>query len=186
MHRVAFRPQKGPVTGLRVTPELVVRELRAQNFAVLSTVNESGGPDSAGVNYGVAATDRPLTLYVMTRRHLRKAMNIASNPAVSLVMAVPRKILRFVPPATIQLHGTAEILDATDQEGTEVFRRSLIGRLILSAHAASHRRGETRDCFLRIAIAPEVHTYAVGYSAWELRRDIERGVGFVRMWSDES
>ncbi len=184
MHPMTAGSRDGSVAGQRLTPELVVRELRAQNFAILSTVNESGGPDSAGVNYGVAASDRPLTLYVMTRRHLRKARNILRNPAVALVVPVPRKVLWFVPPATIQLHGTAEVLDATDPEGTEVFRRFLIGRLILAAYGKLRRRGETRDCFLRIAIAPEVRTYAVGYSAWELHRDIERGAGSVRLWND--
>src|SRR5215207_5721032 len=100
--------------GQRVTAELVLRELRAHNFAVLSTVDASGAPDSAGVNYGVSAPGRDLALYVMTRRHLKKARNIAQNPRVSLVVPVPRRLLQFVPPATIQMRGRAEILDWID------------------------------------------------------------------------
>jgi len=42
----------------RSTFDLVLRELRAHNFAVLSTVDEDGTPDSAEVNYGVSAPGR--------------------------------------------------------------------------------------------------------------------------------
>src|ERR1051326_1588980 len=98
----------------RVTFDLVLRELRAHNFAVLSTVDEEGSPDSAGVNYGVSAPGSELALYVMTQRHLKKTRNIARHPHVSLVIPVPRRLLWFLPPATIQLHGRAEILDWTD------------------------------------------------------------------------
>src|SRR5690242_14313451 len=55
-----------------ITFALVLRELRAHHFAVLSSVDESGAADSAGVNYGVSASGQTLTLYVMTRRHLKK------------------------------------------------------------------------------------------------------------------
>lgn len=65
----------------RATVEVVLRELRAHNFAVLSTVEDDGAPGSAGVNYGVSAPGRDLALYVMTRRHLKKARNIAAEPA---------------------------------------------------------------------------------------------------------
>jgi general stress protein 26 len=112
----------------RVTVELALRELRAHNFAVLSTVDEEGAPDAAGVTYGVSAPGRDLALYVMTRRHLKKARNIARDPRVALVVPLPRRVFRFVPPATIQLRGRAEILDWTDEEGTDVFRRFWLGR----------------------------------------------------------
>lgn len=163
----------------RVTPALVLRELRAHNFAVLSTVSEDGEPDSAGVNYGVSAPGRDLALYVMTRRHLKKARNIAHNPRVSLVVPLPRRLLQFVPPATIQLRGRAEILDWTDREGTDVFRRFWMGRRILSAYQESRERGETRVCFLKITLDPVIRTYAVGYGAWDLRRDMESAAGKI-------
>lgn len=50
-------------------------------------------------------------IYVMTRRHLRKARNIAHNARVSLVIPLTRRILWFLPPPTIQLQGHAELLD---------------------------------------------------------------------------
>ena len=95
----------------RVTVPVVLRELRSHNFAVLSTVDSEGRPDSAAVNYGVSAPGDELALYVMTRRHLRKARNIEGNPRIALVVPLPRRLLWFVPPPTIQLHGWAETLD---------------------------------------------------------------------------
>jgi general stress protein 26 len=134
----------------RVTPELVIRELRTHDFGILSTVGAEGKPFSAGVNYGVGQTDAGLAIYVMTRRHLRKARNIAGNPHISLVVPLPRRVLWFLPPATIQLTGKTEILDWADRAGTEVFGRFWMGRRILEAYEKSRRRGETRVCFLRI------------------------------------
>jgi hypothetical protein len=62
------------------------------------------------------------------------------------------------------LHGHAEIVDWTDEEGTDVFRRFSMGRRILEAYQESHRRGETRICFLKIVPDPVVYTYMVGCS----------------------
>lgn len=131
------------------------------------------------MNYGVSRRGRDLAIYVMTRRHLQKARNIAANPAVSLVVPLMRRLLWLLPPPTIQLHGRAEILDWTDEEGTDVFRRFWMGRRILEAYRASHRRGETRICFLRITPDPLVYTYMVGSHIWELRRHMESGAGKI-------
>jgi len=163
----------------RVTFDRVLAELRNHHFAVLSTVDEDGTPHAAGVTCGTAYAGRDLVLYVMTRRHLRKARDIVRRPQVALVVPVERRFLRFLPPATIQLHGRAEILDWTDGAGTDVFRGFWLGRRILTAYRASHRRGETRICFLKIAVDPVITTYMVGFSAWELRRRMERGAGRV-------
>ena len=170
----------------RVTFGVVLAALRGHNFAVLSTVDGAGAPDSAGVNYGVSPLGRDLALYVMTRRHLKKARNIARNPSVSLVVPLPRRLFGFVPPATIQLRGRAEILDWTDAEGTAVFRRFWMGRRILAAYEQSRRRGETRVCFLRITLDPVIHTYAVGYSVWEMRRRMESAAATVRIPADQA
>ena len=166
-------------TSRAVTLKRVLRELSTHNFAVISTVDEHGRPDSAGVNYGTSARGDALVLYVMTRRHLKKARNIANNPQVSLMVPLPRRVFRFVPPATIQLRGRAEILDWTDVDGTNVFRGFWMGRQILSAYAKSRRRGETRVCFLRITLDPVMRTYGVGHSIWNLRRHMEAATGSV-------
>ena len=157
----------------RVTVDLVLNELRAHNFAVLSTVDEDGVPHAAGINYGISAPGHALAVYVMTRRHLKKARNIARNPHVSLVVPLPRRLLWFVPPATIQLHGQAVILDENDAEGTDVFRRFWVGRRILSAYEHLRQQQETRICFLKITLDPTIRTYGVGYSVWYLRRRME-------------
>lgn len=163
----------------RATFALVLRQLRKRDFAVLSTVDENGIPHSAGVNYGVSRTGRDFALYVMTRRHLKKARNIAQNPHVSLVIPVTRRLLWFLPPPTIQLHGKAEILEWTDAEGTEVFQHFWMGRRILKAYNESHRHGETRICFLKITPDPIITTYMVGYSIWEIRKRMESGAAKV-------
>lgn len=163
----------------RVTFELVLSHLRKRDFAVLSTSSKEGRPHSAGVNYGVSRPGRGLVIYVMTRKHLRKARNIAQNPSVSLVVPLTRRLLWFLPPPSIQLHGQAEIVDWTDEEGTDVFGRFWIGRRILEAYQESHRRGETRICFLKITPDPVVYTYMVGRSIWQLRKRMESGAAKV-------
>ena len=69
------------------------------------------------MNYGVTPPGQLLALYVMTRSHLAKARNIARNHRIALVVPITRKLLWFLPPATLQLHGRAEILSWTDAEG---------------------------------------------------------------------
>jgi general stress protein 26 len=167
------------VSEQRVTFEVVLAHLRTRDFAVLSTVGNERTPHAAGVNYGVSRPGRDLVIYVMTRRHLQKVRNIAQNPSVSLVVPLTRWLLWFLPPPTIQLHGRAEIVDWTDEEGTEVFRRFWIGRRILDAYQESHRRGETRICFLKIVLDPVVYTYMVGCSVWQLRSRMESGAAKV-------
>jgi hypothetical protein len=161
--------------GARVTPALVIEQIRRQHFAVLSTVGRDGAPHSAGVNYGLTPPGDPLALYVMTRRHLLKARNIASDPRVSVVIPIPRIALTFLPPATIQLHGQAELLSWDDEAGTGVFERFWMGRRILDGYRRARKSGETRICFVKITPDRKVHTYMVGYRIWELRRNIEVG-----------
>lgn len=163
----------------RVTLELVLNELRKHHFAVLSTASGTGRPHAAGVSYGVTEPGRDVAIYVMTRTHLRKTRNVAENPSVSLVVPLPRRLLWFLPPATIQLQGRAEILDERDEIGTAVFRHFWIGRRILGAYEESRRRGETRICFLRIAPDPTIHTYMVGVPIWDIRKRMESGAGTV-------
>lgn len=157
----------------------VLSELRKRNFAVLATASEDGRPHAAGVNYGVSRPDHDLTIYVMTRKHLLKARNIARNPRVSLVIPLRRWLLWFLPPATIQLSGRAEILEWSDAEGTEVFRSFWMGRRILRAYNLARRRGETRVCFLKITPDPAVSTYMVGSNILDLGKRMEAGASRI-------
>jgi general stress protein 26 len=170
-----------PLSASRVTFAMVLRQLRQQHFTILATVGDDGQPPAAGVNYGVSQPAKVLALYVMTRTHLLKARHIARNPHVSLVIPVMRRFFWFLPPATIQMQGRAEILDWTDMEGNAVFEGFWMGRRILEAYRASSRRGETRTCFLKIAPDPVISTYMVGYTAWELRSHMESGAAKVTM-----
>jgi general stress protein 26 len=159
----------------------ILRQLHQQHFAVLSTTRADGRPSSAGVSYGVSRPDQPLTFYVMTRRHLQKARNIAQNPEVSLVVPVRRWFLWFLPPATIQVRGRAEILEATDEVGRDVFQRFWLGRRILKSYRAMERRGETRICYLKITPEPLAHSYMIGATVLGLMRHMEAGAGQARV-----
>jgi hypothetical protein len=163
------------------TPDLVVRQLRRRHFAVLATVGRLGAPHSAGVSYGCTGPGDRLVIYVMTRRHLLKSRDIASDPRVSMVVPVPRSLLTFLPPATMQLHGRAELLDWDDPGGTAVFESFWMGRRILRGYAQARARGERRVCFVRIVPEPRVHTYMVGSPIWRLRRNMEAGAADVTL-----
>lgn len=171
-------------SALETSPALrarILRQLRRQHFAVLATAGANGRPSSAGVSYGVSQPDQELALYVMTRRHLQKARNIAQNPEVSLVVPIRRRLLWFLPPATIQVRGRAEILGATDAEGRAVFQRFWLGRRIVKSYRAMERRGETRICFLKITPEPLAQSYMVGTTVLGLLRHMEAGAGQARI-----
>src|SRR5262245_38276622 len=105
------------MTRRNLTVDVVLEALRRNHFAVLSTVGSDGTPHSAGVNYGVSPTGSPLALYIMTRRHLQKARDIDGNARISVVVPVKGRLAWLLPPATIQLRGQAELLNAVDQSG---------------------------------------------------------------------
>lgn len=161
----------------QLTFDTLLKELRQRHFAVLSTVDGQGRPHAVGVEYGVAPDGT--AIYVMTRRHLKKARNIAANPHVALVVPLTRRLLWFLPPPCIQFQGTAEIVDRADAGGAETFKRFPVGRVILGMYEAAERRGETRVCFLRITPGPDVFAYAVGHSIWALIRRMEAGTAKV-------
>ncbi len=96
-------------------------------------------------------------------------------------MPVRRWFLWFLPPATIQVRGRAEILEATDAEGRAVFQRFWLGRRILKAYDAMERGGETRICFLKVTPQPLIHSYMVGTTVLGLLRNMEAGGGHLRL-----
>ncbi len=165
----------------RVTPSLVARQIRRQHFAVIATAGRQGAPHSAGISYGATAPGDDFAVYLMTRRHLLKARDIRSDPRVSLVIPIPRPILSFLPPATVQLHGRAELLGWDDAAGTGVFEGFWMGRRILEGYRRAREQGETRVCFVKVVPAPQVRTYMLGYRISELRRDMGRGSASVTL-----
>jgi general stress protein 26 len=150
---------------------MVARQIRRQHFAVLATSDTAGSPASAGVTYGLAPSGT--VVYVMTRRHLQKARNIAANSDVSLVIPVPRRVLWSLPPATIQLRGQAQIVNWTHAEARATFSGFWLGRQILDSYHKLHQQGENRICFLRIDVDPVIRTYMVGRSLWQARTRME-------------
>src|SRR6266545_2107783 len=107
------------------TFDTIIKLLRKRSFAVLSTVDENGYPHAVGVEYGVSPNGD--ALYVMTRRQLKKARNMAANPHVALTVPLTRRVRWFLPPPSIQFQGRAEILDRTDEEGIRTFRGFFMG-----------------------------------------------------------
>lgn len=160
--------------------------IASQHFVVLATVDADGSPDSAGVTYAAAEEDGALVLYVMTRRHLRKARDIAERPRVSLVVPIPRPILAFLPPATIQLRGVAELLPADDARGVRAFERFLVGRRILRAYDDMRRDGERRICFVRIVLDPVARSYMVGTSVISAARSMGSAAATTEITSPAS
>jgi hypothetical protein len=159
----------------KVSAEALRGQIQSQHFAVLATTGADGSPDSAGVSYRAVVERGELVLYVMTRRHLRKARDIAHQSRVSLVIPIRRRMLWFIPPATMQLRGDAELLPQDDQRGTLAFQGFFLGRRILAAYRAMRLRGDDRICFVRITLDATARSYMVGASLWQVIRRMEAG-----------
>lgn len=171
----------GPIGGL--TFDEVMHRLRRRHFAVLATADDQARPQAAGVVYGVS--EERAAFYVMTRRHLQKARNIAVNPRVSLVVPLPRRLMPLLPPPCIQFQGTAELLDRKDPNGTKALGSFLLGRTITRIYERMERRGERRICFVCVKPGPVIFTYAVGTSMWRLGSRMEGGLARVEVPADE-
>jgi pyridoxamine 5'-phosphate oxidase-like protein len=157
----------------------VLRRLRGRHFAVMASADANGLPHAAGVVYGVSPA-RP-DLYVMTRRHLMKARNIAANGRVAIVVPMRAGALGFAPPGCIQFQGTAELLERSHPEGVQTFRRFFPGRWILRMYDEFERRGETRVCFVRIRLGSVIFAYGVGRPIWRLVDRMEQGLSRIEV-----
>ena len=167
-----------------VSAERLIREVSSHHFAVLATSATNDAPHSAGVSYGSAIEHGRLVIYLMTRRHLRKARDVAAQPSVSLVIPLERRLLWLVPPATIQLNGRAALLPQDDARGLSVFGSFLLGRRILMAYRAMSTRGERRVCFVRIAIDPLARSYMVGVGLASVLRRMESGTASTHLYGE--
>lgn len=76
--------------------------LQKHKVAVLATVSENGEPQAATVT---CVVDDDFNLYFITRKGTRKFTNIVRDPKVALVIGTEENM-----PATVQMHGKAEIL----------------------------------------------------------------------------
>lgn len=138
----------------------VRRTIRRGSFAVLATVSDAGWPHAAGVVYEAVGD----ILYVHTMRSSRKALNVAANPHVGVVIATRR--IPKAPPFTVQFQGRAEVLD---MDAPEIRRLLADGELrSVSGHGALD---EPDGCFLRITPSGRIHSYGIGVSPVALARD---------------
>ena len=165
----------------RLTAAQLTREIVRQHFAIVATTGIDGQPDAAGVSYGATSEAGALVVYVMTRRHLRKARDIERDHRVSLVIPIRRRLLWFVPPATIQLSGRAELLPQDDPRGVALFQRFLLGRRITSSYEKMRADGDQRICFVRIAVDPIARSYMVGTTVWQVMRRMEAGAATTNL-----
>jgi hypothetical protein len=148
----------------------VEKELRKRTFGILSTVSRSGKAQSSGVLCGISPPGVPFGIYIISGRNHAKVRNIAANPNVSFIVPLFRRVLSFVPPACIQIHGSANILEATDEVALQTFRTSFALRMILHEASALDSANHGNACFVRIEPDPLINTYGVGFSGWQLRK----------------
>lgn len=144
----------------------VEKQLRRKIFGVLSTVTPEGRAHSAGVVYGVSPPGSPFRLYLISRPSLKKARNIKTNPNVSLTVPFPHYILRMVPPACIDIQGTAEILPINDPVAGQIFNKSIVLRRSLE-----HDLKIGESIFIRIAPAKKIFSWGLGANIWQLLRN---------------
>lgn len=98
----------------KLSAEQVWREVEQETFAVLGMVTAAGEARTVGVSYIVQGRK----FYINSAREAWKVQHVAANPAVSMTIAIPKRI-RFMPktklpPATISLHGTGRVLDPNE------------------------------------------------------------------------
>ena len=146
--------------GHRPSPADVLAVVRKRSFATLSTASAAGRPHVAGVLYEMVGT----TLWVNTLRTSRKALNVAAEPRVALVIPIRR--LPVGPPSTVMFQARAELVDTDAPE---------VGQLLDAGHLGSiTSHGELElesSCFLRITPPRRWVTYGLGMSLWRFVRD---------------
>jgi len=153
----------------------VEKQLRKKNFGILSTVTPQSRAHSVGVVYGIAPSELPFSLYLITRPKLKKAKNIKANPNVSFVVPFPHYFLRFVPSSCLQFQGTAEILTADDPIANKIFQSSRVLR-----HSLEHTRMLGEPVFIRVVPDEKIFSWGVGASVWQIiKRKIGSGNYFV-------
>ena len=94
--------------------------LQGQQVAVVSTISESGEPQSAAVNFLV---DDEFNIIFITRRKSRKFANILKYPKVSVVVGFDAEH-----PSTIQMQGAAKLSEGNNFGTMLKFTKALMQR----------------------------------------------------------
>jgi hypothetical protein len=132
------------------------------------------------VVYAVSPPSQPLTLYVTTRTTTVKVAHIRSATDVAFVIPVPHRGIPLFPPAAVQFHATATVLDADDTAALAAFRSTWFHRRILRAE--QHIVAEGGDmCFIAIRPQRTLFTYGIGMSALDILRRPRQAIGKVHL-----
>lgn len=142
--------------------------VRRKTFGVLTTIDSSGRPHSTGVLYGVAPPSSPFALFILTGERYVKVRNVRSNPAVSMVVTFPHRILSFVPASCVTFRGTAEIVPVTDTDGVWAFEQ----HRILQDNMDSI--GGQEAVFLKLIPDRKVLCYGLGIGLLEMKKHREQ------------
>ncbi|MGI0078673.1 MAG: pyridoxamine 5'-phosphate oxidase family protein [Nitrososphaerales archaeon] len=156
-----------------LTWNTVKKELRKRSYGIISTISKDGRPHSTGILYATSNVDQ-FCLYVLTDKSSAKARNITHNPNISFVVPIPRRLLRFIPPGSVQFQGTAEIVPLSE-DVRKAFSRSIALRQTLGSASTDD------SCFVKIIPDTVVFTYGLGVSLMQLVRNPDSAVGKVRI-----
>jgi general stress protein 26 len=87
----------------------IVEYLDSKMTAVVSTISETGKPQSATVFYWtVKGKDDSFDLFFLTRRHTRKSRNLERDSAVAVAVGTDLE------PYAVQIEGEAEMVEKSD------------------------------------------------------------------------
>jgi len=145
-------------------------QLRKNSFGIISTVTPQGRAHSTGIVYGVAPSNQPFSIYLITGENYKKTRNIKTNPNVSFAVPFPHHFLRFIPASCVQFQGTAEILSFDDPNGLQTFQSSRILKYTLEE---SRLMAETeKPIFIKIRPDEKIQCYGLGINLWQMKKDM--------------
>jgi hypothetical protein len=137
--------------------EIVEKEL----FTVLGMVSARGEARTVGVVYIV----RDRKLYIGTGKETWKTRHIATNPAVSITIPIPKRIPIApwvkIPQATISFSGTARLIDCQDAD-------SEINQAVFQHYAEDEEFMED-NCLIEVTPQGDFITYGIGIPLIQMR-----------------
>lgn len=146
------------------TFEYVEAAVRKKTFGVLTTLDREGRPHSTGALYGVSPPSSPFALFVLTVESYVKVRNVRANPAVSLVVPFPHRILSFVPAPCVTFRGTASIVPLADPDARWGFGQHRILRDTVEWSM------DLQPVFLKLIPEPKVLCHGLGIGLIRMRR----------------
>ncbi len=106
---------------------------------------------------------------MLTLESYVKVRNVRTNPAATLVVPFPHRILSFVPANCVAFRGSTEVVPFADPDGWWAFEQ----RRILRDNAAW--LADSDPVFLKLTPEPKVLCYGLGIGLNRLRKDHTSG-----------